>query len=95
MHNTTVDEILALNPDITNPNLIYPDQRINLPPPASSSPPPSSPPPVISGVHVVASGENLTRIANMHNTTVDKLLALNPDITNRDLIYPNQIINLP
>lgn len=36
--NTTVDAIVALNPQITNPNLIFPGQRITIPGTASFCP---------------------------------------------------------
>ena len=31
INNTTVDELMKLNPDITNPNLIYAGRGLNLP----------------------------------------------------------------
>lgn len=30
-NNTTLSALVAANPDIKNPDLIYPDQQINLP----------------------------------------------------------------
>jgi LysM domain. len=29
-HGTTVNQLIALNPDISNPNMIYPGQRIRI-----------------------------------------------------------------
>lgn len=44
--------------------------------------------------YTVKSGDTLTKIANANKTTVDKLLALNPQIKNKNLIKVGQIINL-
>lgn len=46
----------------------------------------------IHGEYIVVKDDTLNMIAAMLNTTVDELLRLNPDITNRNLIYPGQII---
>jgi spore coat assembly protein SafA len=43
----------------------------------------------------VQSGDTLWAIANTWGTSVDELLRYNPQITNRNLIYPGQHINLP
>jgi hypothetical protein len=42
--------------------------------------------------YTVRKDDTLTKIAAAHNTTVNALLALNPDITNKDLIYVGQVI---
>lgn len=45
-----------------------------------------------STTYTVKKGDTLSHIAVNNNTTVSKLLELNPDITNKDLIYVGQII---
>ena len=45
--------------------------------------------------YVVKKGDNLSIIAGQHKTTLNKLIELNPQIKNIDLIYPGQVINLP
>lgn len=42
--------------------------------------------------YTVKWGDTLSEIAVRYNTTVSKLLELNPDITNKDLIYVDQVI---
>lgn len=59
-----------------------------------NSPASSSPPTPVSPIHVVRSGENLTKIANHHNTTVDELVRLN-NVADRNVIRTGQIIQLP
>lgn len=78
----TVAAILAANPDITNPNLIYPGQRITIP----------------SGVttmYTVQPGDTLRAIANRFGVTVAAILAANPQITDPNLIYVGQRIAIP
>lgn len=77
---TSVDALLRLNPQITNPNLIYVGQAITVPGAAST--------------YVVRRGDTLRIIANKFGTTVDALLALNPKIKNPNLIYVGQVITV-
>lgn len=78
--STTVDELLKVNPQITNPNLIYVGQAITIPAGAAS--------------YIVQKGDTLRIIANKFGTTVDNLLSLNPNIKNANLIYIGQVINV-
>jgi len=78
--NTTVDAILKVNTNITNPNLIYVGQAIKLPAGLST--------------YIVQKGDTLKIIANKYGTTVDALLSLNPGITNQNLIYIGQVIRV-
>jgi LysM repeat protein len=75
-----VDAILRVNPQISNPNVIYVGQAITIP----------------AGVatYVVQRGDTLRIIANKFGTTVENLLRLNPDIRNANLIYVGQVINV-
>lgn len=78
--NTTVDAILKVNPQITNPNLIYVGQAITIPAEVST--------------YLIQKGDTLRIIANKFGTTVDALLALNPNIWNANLIYAGQVIRV-
>jgi peptidoglycan endopeptidase LytE len=78
--NTTVDAILKINPQITNPNLIYVGQAISIPAGVST--------------YAVRRGDTLRIIANKFGTTVDRLLVLNPNIKNPNLIYVGQVIRV-
>ena len=78
--NTTVDALLKLNPQITNPNVIYVGQAIAVPATAST--------------YAVQKGDTLRIIANKFGTTVDALLVLNPKITNPNVIYVGQVIRV-
>ncbi len=89
---TTVNAILAVNPQIVNPNLIYPGQVLVVPGSTGGIP---DPPPAGGKIYYVQSGDTLKKIAARFGTTLDALLAANPQITNQNLIYVGQAIKLP
>ncbi len=45
--------------------------------------------------HVVQPGEYLAKIARNYGTTVHSIMAVNPQITNMNRIYPGQVIFVP
>ncbi len=77
---TTVSNILAVNPQITNPSLIYVGQVINLP--------------AVPVYYTVCRGDTLRSIANSYGTTVYSLQLLNPTIYDPNLIYPGQVLRV-
>jgi|GEM_PF-91996 len=92
-YGTTVNAILAINPQITNPDLIFPGQVICVP--TTPAPPPPTTCPPGSFAYTVVSGDTLFFIAQRYGTTVNAILAINPQITNPDLIFPGQVICVP
>jgi LysM repeat protein len=95
--DTTVEALLAGNPEVTNANVIYEGQWIKVyvstPPP--STPPPTTPPPASGQIYYVQRGDTLRNIAGRMSTTVDALLKANAQITNPNLIYLGQAITIP
>ena len=91
---TTVDALLAANPDITNANVIYEGQRLKVYS-GSVTPPPNNPPPASGQVYYAQRGDTLRKIAAKFNTTVDAILKVNAQITNPNLIYVGQAITIP
>lgn len=87
-YHTTVQAIAELN-GILNPNLIYAGQRLLIPIADDSS---SSLSP--TQIHVVQSGETLTRIALRYGTTVSAIVAVN-DLVNPSLILVGQRLVIP
>lgn len=56
----------------------------------------SAPPAVNTGAtHTVQRGDTLWDIGQRYGVSVDELMAANPQITNRDLIYPGQELVIP
>ncbi|NBP03668.1 MAG: LysM domain-containing protein [Proteobacteria bacterium] len=47
------------------------------------------------GSYLIKKGDNLTKIAKNNNTTIDEILKVNPQITNRDLIYAGSKLTIP
>jgi len=45
--------------------------------------------------HTVKVGDTLSSIALKYGTTVDAILAINPQITNRNIIFDGQEIKIP
>lgn len=89
---TTVEALLAANPAIKNANVIYEGQQLKVY--ASSNPTPPPPPP--SGqVYYVQSGDTLRKIASKFSTTVDAILKVNPQVSNPNVIYVGQAIQIP
>jgi spore coat assembly protein SafA len=80
----TLQQLLAANPQITDPNKIFPGQRINIP--VDTTPP---------SVYIVQPGDTLYLIARRFGITLDQLLAANPQITDPSRIFPGQRINIP
>src|SRR5436190_17658966 len=88
---STVDSIVSTNPAITNVNLIYEGQRLNI---FAVVTVPTTPPPASGQTYYVHRGDTLKRIAAKFNTTVDAILQLN-HILNPILIYVGQGITVP
>ena len=85
-YNTTYQVLASIN-GISNPNLIYPGQKIILPSGSTNSGSSSS-------YYIVQSGDTLSEIAEKYNTTYQVLVSIN-GISNPNLIYPGQKIMLP
>ena len=76
--------LVGANPQISDPNLIFPGQVITIP---GSSPAPGSD-------YVVQTGDSLTAIATRFGVSLTALKAANPQIANPNRIFPGQIITV-
>jgi len=83
-NGSTISELMASN-DITNPDLIYVGQELDIHGGTANSSG-SAPLQPTSITHIVAPGETLASIAGRYSTTSAALMALN-GITNPNLIY--------
>lgn len=86
-------DILYANPQIGNPNWIYPGQIIRLV--SGASIPDTSTPTSTSGTYVVQWGDTLSQIARNYGVSLQAMLDVNPQIQYSWLIYTGQVINLP
>src|SRR5690606_39252201 len=80
-------DLIAANPQIRNPNLIYPGQTVHLPGGGGGG--------GAGGDVTVRSGDTLSGIAARNGVSLGALLAANPQIRNPDLIHPGQVVRLP
>ena len=87
---TTVYAIRAANPGLGW--WVYAGQVIYIP--TGTTPPPAYPPPSYN-TYVVRPGDTLGKIAARAGTTVYAIMAVNPQITNPNIIYVGQVINMP
>jgi lysozyme len=78
--NINVNDLIAVNPQLRNPNLIFVGQVIYLPQSASW--------------YTIQSGDTLKTITARYGTTMNNLLALNPQIWNADWIFAGQVIRI-
>ncbi|EPR29380.1 LysM peptidoglycan-binding domain-containing protein [Geobacillus zalihae] len=93
---TTVDALLKLNPSIANPDFIRAGQKLQVAGGQERSNTYNVQPAAVptSGRYIVQAGDTLLGIANKFQTTVDRLLALNPQITNPNIIRIGQAIKV-
>ncbi|KJS23355.1 MAG: hypothetical protein VR72_01605 [Clostridiaceae bacterium BRH_c20a] len=84
--NISLPSLIAANPQIMNPALIYPGQNLCIP---VSQPCPGG------FVYIVQPGDSLYFIAIRFGTTIEAILRINPQITNPNLIYAGQPICIP
>ena len=87
VYGVTVQHIVELN-NISNPNLIYPGQKLRI---TESSVQELNP--VKEIIYIVKRGDSLSEIARLYNVSVRYLVSLN-GIKNPNLIYPRQIIKI-
>ncbi len=78
------------------------DGNLVIPPPVSSTVP-VTPTPITTSpttvtnpaTYCIEPGDTLFALASKFNTTVPAILAANPQISNPDLIYAGEILNIP
>ena len=81
----SLDALIAANPHIPDPNVLFPGDvlcvRVACPPGAF--------------LYTVQPGDTLFLIAQRFGTTVDAIVAINPQMTNPNLIFPGEAICVP
>ncbi len=87
----------ASNPQVRNPNLIYPGQQLNIPGQGDTFKPAPTPPPSSggNGSYTVQAGDTMGGIAARFRISLGALEAANPQVTNPNVIYPGQHLNIP
>jgi LysM repeat protein len=88
--NTTVEAIVQENPEITNPNLIFPGMRLRMPIEIDRPDPDPD-----TMTYLVRPPDTLEAIAERFGTTVEEMLAANPDIDDPEDIETGQRLVIP
>ena len=82
-------DVLAAQNHIVNVDLIYAGESLTVPGQA----PPAGP--TAAGSYAIQGGESLTSIAAMQHTTVQQLIAANPDIVDPNRIFVGELLAIP
>ena len=85
----TLDAIEAANPQITNPDLIFPGQTVCVP---GQMPPVTCP---NGTLYTIRAGDTMFDIATRFGVTLQALLAANPQVTDPNRIYAGQSLCIP
>lgn len=109
-YGLTVEKLLAANPFIRDPNLIFPGQVLTLPVGRSEGPRPTGEAArmfvwqlekdggrIVSEdrLYLVRNGDTLERVARSYGLTVEKLLQANPQLTETTGLLRGELINIP
>lgn len=86
--NISLDDLIAANPHIADPDRIFPGQVICVPLRNRFFCPGGF-------IYVVRRGDTLFEIARRFGTTVERIVQANPQITDPNLIYPGQRLCIP
>lgn len=104
--SVNIDDLIAFN-NIANPSRILVGDQIFIPAlpggggvdsgidiaSPSATPVPETAP--VSSIYMIQPGDNLFRVALRNNITVSRLMSMNPNIFNPNLVFVGQRINLP
>jgi LysM repeat protein len=93
-YGTTVHALMAANPQIWNPNLIFAGTVLFIPRGQTPPPPPPPPPSACRYYHTVQYGENLNRISAWYGTNPWAIAQANR-IYNLNLIFAGQVLCIP
>lgn len=89
--NVSLQNLISANPQIANPNVIYPGQMICIPG-GGTNPGPQCPG---GRIYRVVAGDTMYAIANRNGVTLNALIQANPQITDPNVIFPGQEICIP
>ena len=89
------ERLIAANPHIANPSLIYPGDVLCVPGVPSGGRVPASCPSGFQGRYTVQSGDTMYLIAQRYGISLNALIAANPQIGDPNLIFPGDVLCVP
>jgi len=90
-----LDCLIRFNPQIPNPNQIFPGQVICVPPASACFAPPQPQCPPGGILYTVRAGDTMFNIANRFGIPLNCLIRFNPQIPNPNQINPGQVLCVP
>src|SRR4029077_2478453 len=91
--HVSVSAVEAANPQIADPNKIFPDELVHIP---TSHDPAHDPTPIAPHVvtYLVQAGDTMRALAAAPNISLASLEAANPQVTNPNLIHPGEVLSI-
>lgn len=87
----STETLIAVNPQITDPNVLFPGDVLCVP----GFRRPVDCPPGFQGRHEVQFGETMFSVAQMFNVSVESLIAANPQIPDPEMLFPFDVLCVP
>ena len=87
-----LDALIAANPQIPDPSLIFPGQIVCVP---TAVPPPPTVCAPGTFRYTVQPGDSMWKIAQRFGVSLNALIAANPQIPDPSRIFPGQIVCVP
>ncbi len=101
-YGVSLNSLIAANPHISDPNVIFPGDVLCVPgPPVPVPAPPAKGrvpkkcPHDFQGRYTVQAGDSMFTIAQKFGVSLSALIAANPHITNPNLIFPEDVLCVP
>ncbi len=85
--------LIIANPQVSNPNVLYPGQQLCIP--AIVTPPPPQPFCTNGTIYTVQRGDTLFSIARNYDVTVQQMIQANPQIADPNVIQVGQRVCIP
>lgn len=89
----SLEALIAANPQLPNPDRIFPGQVLLLPRPGEPPRPPVAPPGFL--LYVVRRGDTMWSIARRFGLELQKVIDANPQVEDPNRIFPGQMLFLP
>ncbi len=87
-YNVSLEEVLQLNPSITNPDVIEVGMKVKIP---TSKPGDME----IMHQHVVKQGDSLWKLSKAWGVPLSDMIKANPQLKNPNVLLTGEIVNIP
>jgi morphogenetic protein associated with SpoVID len=90
-YNVELDKLIALNPQITDPNVIEVGMKVKIP----TTPKPVVPPTDYLYKHVVTQGDTLWKLGKAWNVPLNEMIEANPQLKNPSVLMTGELVYIP